>query len=97
MNPRRILYICISKFIVMTTLTLKIDKRTKAGKAFLAMSEPFLQNVEGIEVVENNSKSTTNEEDLYNPEFVAMIKKAQKSKKRTVVDPDDIWGSLGLK
>ena len=40
----------------MTTLTLKIDKRTKAGKTFLAMSEPFLQNVEGIEIVENNSR-----------------------------------------
>lgn len=81
----------------MTTITLKIDKRTKAGKAFLAMSEPFLQNVEGIEIVENDSKKITNSEDLYNPEFVKMIKKAQKSEKRTVVDPNDIWGSLGLK
>ncbi len=81
----------------MTTITLKIDKRTKAGKAFMAMSESFFQNVEGIEIVENDSRKITKDEDLYNPEFVKMIKKAQKSKKRTVVDPNDIWGSLGLK
>jgi hypothetical protein len=87
----------------MTTLTLKIDKRTKAGKAFLAMSEPFLQNVEGIEVVESGAKITkVATENLYNPEFVKMILerdadiKSGKSKCITI-DPDDVWGSLGLK
>ena len=86
----------------MTTITLKIDKRTKAGKAFMAMSESFFQNVEGIEIVENHSRKKTNEDDLYNPEFVKMILdrdadiKSGKSKCITV-DPDDIWGSLGLK
>ena len=35
----------------MTTLTIKIDQRTKAGKEFMAMSEPFFNNVEGIEIV----------------------------------------------
>jgi hypothetical protein len=39
----------------MTTLTIKINKRTKAGKAFLAMSETFLSGVEGIEIIENTS------------------------------------------
>jgi hypothetical protein len=102
MNRSRFLYICESKSIVMTTLTLKIDKRTKAGKAFLAMSEPFLQNVEGIEVVERVSNRKTKEENLYNPEFVKMILeryadiKSGKSKCITI-DPDDVWGSLGLK
>jgi hypothetical protein len=102
MNPKRFLYICNSKLIVMTTLTLKIDKRTKAGKAFLAMTEPFLQNVEGIEIVENDSKGITNGEDLYNPEFVKMILERDAAIKSgkikcITVDPDDIWGSLGLK
>jgi hypothetical protein len=86
----------------MTTLTLKIDKRTKAGKAFMAMSEPFLQNVEGIEIVENNSGKITNDEDLYNPEFVKMILERDADIrsgkiKCVTVDPNDIWGSLGLK
>jgi hypothetical protein len=86
----------------MTTLTLKIDKRTKAGKAFMAMSESFFQNVEGIEIVENISRKTTNEEFLYNPEFVKMILERDADIKSgkikcITVDPDDIWGSLGLK
>jgi hypothetical protein len=40
----------------MITITFKIDKRTKAGKAFMAMTEAFLQNVEGIEIIEKNAK-----------------------------------------
>lgn len=84
----------------MTTITLKIDKRTKAGKAFIAMSETFFQNVEGIEIVENNSQKTSNDEDFYSPEFVAKIRKAEENIKNgetTTLNPDDIWGSLGLK
>ena len=34
---------------------------------------------------------------LYDPEFVAMVKKSQKSGKYTEIDPKDVWGSLGLK
>ena len=77
--------------------TIKINERTKTGKAFMAMFETFFKGVDGIEIVETDSKKITDEEGLYDPEFVAMIKKAQKSKNRTVVDPNDIWGSLGLK
>ena len=36
------------------------------------------------------------EESPYDPDFVAMIKKAQKGKS-IEVDPNDVWGSLGLK
>jgi len=84
----------------MTTITLKIDKRTKAGKAFMAMSETFFQNVEGIKIVENNSQKKSNDEDFYSPEFVAKIRKAEENIKNgetTTLNPDDIWGSLGLK
>ncbi len=37
------------------------------------------------------------EESPYDPEFVAMIKKAEKRGKYTEIDPKDVWGSLGLK
>ena len=63
----------------------------------MAMSESFFKNVEGIEIVETKSKKVSKEDSLYNPEFVEMILKSAKSKKRTVIDPNDIWGSLGLK
>jgi hypothetical protein len=83
----------------MTTITLKIDKRTKAGKAFLAMTESFLQNVEGIEIVENlgNFDRVNEGQNPYNPEFIAKIKKAEaniKKGKTTRLNPDDIWGSI---
>ena len=37
------------------------------------------------------------EESPYNPEFVKMVLDSAKSKNRTTIDPNDIWGSLGLK
>ena len=80
----------------MTTITIKIDKRTKAGKAFMAMSESFFKNVEGIEIIESDSEIIKEDKSLYNPEFVKMVLDSAKSKKRTIVDPNDIWGSLGL-
>ena len=81
----------------MTTITLKIDKRTKAGKAFMAMSETFFQNVEGIEIVETKYKKALTEESPYNPEFVEKIRKAEaniKLGKTTRLNPNDIWGSI---
>ncbi|WP_366187021.1 DUF2683 family protein [Flavobacterium ovatum] len=78
----------------MTTITLKIDKRTKAGKAFMAMVESVFKNVEGIEIVENQLDEVREEGSVYNPEFVKTVLESAKSKKRTVIDPDDIWGSI---
>ncbi len=91
------MYICNSKWNQMTTLIIKINERSKKGKAFLEFAKTFFNDGKDVEIVETDSEKTKNQESLYNPEFVAMIKKAQKSKKRTVVDPNDIWGSLGLK
>lgn len=78
----------------MTTITLKIDKRTKAGKAFMAMSESFFKNVEGIQIVEIKS---TKEESPYNADFVAEILERSKNlnkEKLTHLNPDDVWGSI---
>ena len=33
----------------------------------------------------------------YDPEFVAMVKKAEKNGNYKEVDPNDVWGSLNLK
>ncbi len=75
----------------MTTLTLKINERTKAGKAFIAMSETFLSGVDGIEIVENK-KSTA--KTVYSTEFVEMILKSSKSKNRTKVNSKNLWQSI---
>lgn len=34
----------------MTTFTVKINKRTKAGKVFLVMAETFFKDAKGIEI-----------------------------------------------
>ena len=85
----------------MTTFTIKINERTKAGKAFRAMTETFLKNAKGIEIIEN---ATEKEDEIYNPEFVKMILERcasindpEKRKNWTTIDPHNLWESLGLK
>lgn len=80
----------------MTTITIKINEHSKAGKAFLAMSESFFKGVKGIEIIENDTESLK-KESPYNPEFVAKIKKAEaniKKGKTTRLNTEDIWGSI---
>jgi hypothetical protein len=72
----------------METITLKINERSKAGKLLKDLIG-ILSDKSGVEIVD--------EESPYNPEFVAMVKKAAASKNRTEINPDDIWGSLGLR
>jgi len=70
-------------------IKLKVNKRTKAGKAFLAMLDVFLKDTKGVEIVPPT----------YDPNFVKKIKKAEKEIEKgeySVVDTDDVWGSLGL-
>jgi hypothetical protein len=87
----------------MTTITLKINERSKAGKAFLEMTNVLVKDSKGIEIISTGSnKIIEKKSEIYNPEFVKMILgrdadiKSGKSKCITV-DPNDVWGSLGLK
>ena len=80
----------------MTTFTIKINKRTKAGKAFMAMSETFFKGVEGIEIIEKKSE-ITKEDPIYSKEFIAKVKKAETEIKKgnTIrLNPKDVWGSI---
>lgn len=70
----------------MTTITLKINEYTKAGKALLSLLEFFTKESKDVEVVET----------LYGPEFITMVKKSAVDKKRKEVNPDNVWESLGL-
>lgn len=42
----------------MKTITININERTKAGKAFLAMLDTFLKGKKGVEIIEEEEKST---------------------------------------
>ena len=82
----------------MTTFTIKINERTKAGKAFRAMTETFFKDAKGIEIIENKEEK---EDEIYNPEFVKMILERGKSindpekrKNWKEINPKDLWGSL---
>ena len=72
----------------MATLTIKINERSKAGKLLRDFLE-LISDKPGVEIIEEKSP--------YDPEFVKMIKKSAASKNRTVIDTNDVWGSLGLR
>jgi len=80
----------------MKTLTIKINERTKIGKAFIAMFDSF-KGFDDIEIVETDSKKAKKKDEVYNPEFVKMILESAKRGDYTEIDPKDVWGSLGLK
>ena len=88
----------IQNYLIMTTFTIKINERTKAGKAFRAMTETFFKDAKGIEIIENKEEK---EDEIYNPEFVKMILERgesindpEKRKNWKEINPKDLWGSL---
>lgn len=81
----------------MTTLTIEINQKSKRGKEFLARNREFFEEGKDVRLVDSDDKELLQQESPYNPEFVKMVLDSAKSKNRTVLDPNDIWGSLGLK
>lgn len=71
--------------------TFEIDESSKQAKALIAM----LKTLDFVKLVKKEDKEVH-----YNPEFVRKVKEAEKSIKEgdtILIDPNDIWGSLGLK
>jgi len=95
------LYICNSKFNQMTTLTIKINERSKKGKVFLEFVKTFFNDGKDVEIIESDSIGVEKNNDIiYSKEFIAKIKKAEENIKKgntTTLNPNDIWESLGLK
>ena len=86
------MYICVIKRTEMTTLTIKINEKSKKGKAFLEFAQTFFADSKEVKITQSEDK-----DDYYNPEFVEIVLKSAKSKKRIEINPNDVWGSLGLK
>ena len=72
----------------MTTITLKINEKSKKAKAFLEMARVFSENSKEIVLIEEKDKSP------YDPEFVKKIKKASTEKGRLVESAEDLWESI---
>ena len=81
----------------MTTITIKINEKSKKGKAFLEFARTFFANEKDVIVTESKDEKVEVEESPYNPEFVKMVLEADKRGNYTTLDPTDIWGSLELK
>ena len=73
-------------------VTIKVKENSKQAKAIIEMLKTF----SFVEFVDDSK----NEKSPYDPKFVAKILKAQKeitTGNTLVLNPNDIWGSLGLK
>lgn len=76
----------------MTTIT--VNKKSKAGKLLLELAKMLSEkNANDVLISEKNGVG----ESHYNPEFVAKIEQAEKEADFVEVNPEDLWGSLGLK
>jgi len=73
----------------METLTIKINKKSKAGNALISLLESY-SDKPGVKIIKEK-----NDESPYDPEFVKMVKQAAANKKRyEVKDIDQLWESL---
>jgi hypothetical protein len=72
----------------MTTLTVRINEKSKLGKAIVDLLHSSAKESKAVELVENSGKSP------YSPEFVKMVLQASKSKQRIKVDPKNLWESI---
>ena len=76
----------------MATIILKIDEKSKAGKALKALIDILAGKPKsGVEIVDAEPQG------MYNADFVKKVKQASASKVRTEINPQDVWGSLGLR
>ncbi|WP_262147636.1 DUF2683 family protein [Chryseobacterium foetidum] len=70
----------------MTTITIKINERTKAGKTLRNLIDIFSKEKNGVEII--------SEKDNYNEEFVEKILNSHKNDKRVIIETDKLWESI---
>ena len=76
--------------------TIIIQAESKKAKAI----KQFLKAFDVSFSTDSSKKQLETEESPYNPEFVKKILKRRESAKQgnvVEINPDDLWGSLGLK
>jgi hypothetical protein len=81
----------------MTTITIKINERSKKGKAFLEFAKTFFSEGKDVEIIKSDDKKPKKEKSIYSDAFIAKMKKAEENIKNgdvTRLNLDDIWGSI---
>jgi hypothetical protein len=81
----------------MRTLTIKLNEKSKKGKAFLEFARPFFEESKNVKLIDSDDKELLKQVNPYNPEFVKKVLKAKKRGQYTTLDLNDAWGSLGLR
>ncbi len=76
----------------MTTTTIKINEKSKKGKAFLEFARTFFTNEKDVVVTESKDETVQVEDGAYNSEFVEKVLKAAQSKNRTKVSAENVFG-----
>jgi hypothetical protein len=74
----------------MTTITIEINEKTKAGKILKSLIEVFSKENKDVKIVSHN-------ESPYSPEFVEKIKKGEeaiKNGKTTRLNPQSVWENI---
>jgi hypothetical protein len=74
---------------------ISINERTKAGKIVLELAKMLATTNKGVSIVPKEEL-----ENGYSDAFVAKIKRAEKNIEKgetKTLNPNDVWGSLGLK
>lgn len=73
----------------MTTITIEINQKSKAGKALLDLVTAMSKEGNTVKVISSEDASP------YHPEFVKMVKESSANKSRTRVDNvNELWESL---
>ena len=91
------MYICKTNIFVITTITIKINERSKKGKAFLEFAKTFFAEGKDVEIIQSDNKKLKKEKSIYSDAFIAKMKKAEENIKNgnvTRLNLDDIWGSI---
>ena len=81
----------------MTTITIKINERSKKGKAFLEFAKTFFSEGKDVEIIKSDDKKPKKGKSIYSDAFIAKMKKAEENIKNgdvTRLNLDDIWGSI---
>lgn len=81
----------------MTTLTIKVNERTKTGRAFIALTKSLIIDSKSIVILKSEPTSIMEIKSGYNPEFVSKILDRYNNiddKKLVKINPDDVWENI---
>ena len=78
----------------MITLSIKINQKSKKGRAFLEFAQASFSESKDVNIVLPKIEEKADQAFPYNPEFVEKVLKSASSKNRTRVTAENLWESI---